>query len=218
MLDIKPHAADPEKTFSLMGWIHSKRRSQLASKTTTKLAMVKMHYNSMSAVERPSKPMRDLDTIMLVEQQMAGVVTKRDADKMIAASAKGIAPAAPSASDLTAQVASSAQAAAAAGQLPPFIEELQDQMQDISAFSHSEQVELANTEEVLNMFSNYFEADVAEAETVAVSIAEDKIDTDLNFKAKELDVNFVSTPAMSLLTQTQGDHIGSFDVRQFLAE
>ena len=89
-------------------------------------------------------------------------------------------------------------------------------MQDISACSHSEQVELANTEEALNMFSSYFEADVAEAETVAVSIAEDKIDTDLNFNAKELDVNFVSTLAMSLLTQ--GDHIGSFDVRQFLAE
>ncbi|DBA90348.1 TPA: hypothetical protein ACH3X1_003630 [Trebouxia sp. C0004] len=29
LLDIKPHAADPEKTVSLMGWIHSARRSQL---------------------------------------------------------------------------------------------------------------------------------------------------------------------------------------------
>lgn len=52
LLDIKPHAADPEKTFSLMGWIHSARRSQLASKTTTKMAMVKMHYNSLNAAQK----------------------------------------------------------------------------------------------------------------------------------------------------------------------
>ena len=37
-------------------------------------------------------------------------------------------------------------------------------MRDVSAFSHGEQVELANTdEEVLDMFSSYFEADVADA-------------------------------------------------------
>ena len=88
----------------------------------------------------------------------------------------------------------------------------------MSAFSHSEQLELANTDKVLEIFSSYFEADVADAETVAVNIAEDKIDTDLNFNAKELDVNCVPAPALSVLTQTQGDHIGSFDVRQFLVE
>ena len=32
---------------------------------------------------------------------------------------------------------------------------------DVSAFSHSEQVELPNTDEVLEMFSSYFEADVS---------------------------------------------------------
>ena len=51
-LDIKPHAADPEKTFSFMGWIHSTRRSQLAYETTTKMAMVKMHYNSLNAAQK----------------------------------------------------------------------------------------------------------------------------------------------------------------------
>ncbi len=56
LLDIKPHAADPEKTFSLMGWIHSARRSQLASKTTTALAMVKMSYNSQRARDRQVTP------------------------------------------------------------------------------------------------------------------------------------------------------------------
>ena len=44
MLDVKPHAADPEKTFSLMGWYHSSRRSQLLSKTTTAMTSIKMHY------------------------------------------------------------------------------------------------------------------------------------------------------------------------------
>ncbi|KAL0030265.1 hypothetical protein WJX77_006331 [Trebouxia sp. C0004] len=44
MLDVKPHATDPEKTFSLMGWYHSSRRSQLLSKTTTAMTSIKMHY------------------------------------------------------------------------------------------------------------------------------------------------------------------------------
>ena len=37
---------------------------------------------------RPSKPVRNLDKIMQKEQQIAGVVTQADADKVIAASAK----------------------------------------------------------------------------------------------------------------------------------
>ena len=52
LLDIKPHAADPEKTFSLMGWYHSARRSQLASKTTTAMTMIKMHHNSKITKDR----------------------------------------------------------------------------------------------------------------------------------------------------------------------
>lgn len=47
MLDIKPHAADPEKTFSLMGWYHSARRSQLLSSTTIAMATIKMHHQSL---------------------------------------------------------------------------------------------------------------------------------------------------------------------------
>ena len=47
MLDIKPHAADPEKTFSLMGWYHSARRSQLVFRTTTAMATIKMHHQSL---------------------------------------------------------------------------------------------------------------------------------------------------------------------------
>jgi hypothetical protein len=44
LLDIKPHAADPENTVSLMGWYHSARRSQLLSRTTTAMTTIKMHY------------------------------------------------------------------------------------------------------------------------------------------------------------------------------
>lgn len=50
LLDIKPHAADPEKTFSLMGWFQSDRRNRLLNKTTTNLTMVKMHHTK--AVDR----------------------------------------------------------------------------------------------------------------------------------------------------------------------
>ena len=42
--DIKPHAADPEKTFSLMGFFHTSRRNQLRSTTTTAMTAIKMHY------------------------------------------------------------------------------------------------------------------------------------------------------------------------------
>ena len=32
--DVKPHAADPEKTFSLMGFFHTSRRNSLLRSTT----------------------------------------------------------------------------------------------------------------------------------------------------------------------------------------
>ena len=52
-------------------------------------------------------------------------------------------------------------------------------MQDVSAFSHGERVELANTdEEVLDMFSSYFEADVADAGNRGSRISKENIDTD----------------------------------------
>lgn len=44
LLDIKPHAADPEKTFSLMGWYNSSRRSRMLNRTTTNMSIVKMHH------------------------------------------------------------------------------------------------------------------------------------------------------------------------------
>ena len=63
-----------------------------------------------------------LDVIVQKEQQVAGVVTKADADKVIAASVNRIAPAAAAQIDLT---AAPAQAASKLAQLSPSIEELQ---------------------------------------------------------------------------------------------
>ena len=181
-------------------------------------AMQPLNYQLCSC--RPSKPVRDLDMIMQKEQQIAGVVTKADADKMIAASAAGTTPAAAAQIDLTlapAQAASTAaEPASTAGQLLPSTEELQEQMWDVSAFSHSEEVELANTDEVLDMFSSYFEADVADAESRGSRISKDNIDTNLDFNSKVLDANYVAGTAPSLLAQTQGDHVSSFDVMQFV--
>ena len=52
-------------------------------------------------------------------------------------------------------------------------------MQDVSAFSHGERVELANTdEEVLDIFSSYFEANVADARNRGSRISKENIDTD----------------------------------------
>ena len=49
LLDIKPHAADPERTVSMMGWFNSPRRSQLLSTTTTGMTMVKMFNTKAGA-------------------------------------------------------------------------------------------------------------------------------------------------------------------------
>ena len=102
-----------------------------------------------------------LDVIVQKEQQVAGVVTKADADKVIAASVNRIAPAAAAKIDLT---AAPAQVASTLARLSSSVEELQEQIRDVSAFSHSKQVEMANTDDVLDIFSNYSEADIANVE------------------------------------------------------
>jgi hypothetical protein len=42
LADIVPHAAGPERLFSMMGWIHSNRRNSLHSDTVKCLATIKM--------------------------------------------------------------------------------------------------------------------------------------------------------------------------------
>ena len=47
----------------------------------------------------------------------------------------------------------------------PSTEDPTDHLQEISTFSPSEEVELASTEEVLDLFSRYFDADSADAKS-----------------------------------------------------
>lgn len=48
--DMKSHAADPEKTFSLMGFFHTSRRNQLRSTTTTAMTAIRMHYTQTDTI------------------------------------------------------------------------------------------------------------------------------------------------------------------------
>ena len=57
-------------------------------------------------------------------------------------------------------------------------------MRDVSAFSHSEQVELATTDEMLDMFSTYVETDVADARNRGSRIIKENIDIELDFNAR----------------------------------
>ena len=72
LLDIKPYAADPEKTFNLMGWVHSAGRTQLASKITNALAMIKMSYNSQRARDRQVTQLACSWLIHLVDMSATG--------------------------------------------------------------------------------------------------------------------------------------------------
>ncbi|DBB03097.1 TPA: hypothetical protein ACH3X1_013410 [Trebouxia sp. C0004] len=70
----------------------------------------------------------------------------------------------------------------------------------MSAFSPNEKVELASTDEVLDLFAR----DVANL---------DEIKTDLDFNSKVFEPNYVSKPAASPLEHTRGSYTGTFDVR-----
>ncbi|KAA6424111.1 MAG: hypothetical protein FRX49_06070 [Trebouxia sp. A1-2] len=80
--------------------------------------------------------------------------------------------------------------------------DLDEQIQDRSAFSPDEQVELANTDK----------ADARNSHIVS-----DRISTDVDFNSKGMEANYVDKIAPSLFKHTQDIHIGSFYVRQFVA-
>eukprot|EP00898_Chlorokybus_atmophyticus_P001778 jgi/Chlat1/2600/Chrsp178S02497 len=46
LLDLVPHAAAPERTFSTMGWFHSDKRNRMNALTTGMLAAVKVHHDN----------------------------------------------------------------------------------------------------------------------------------------------------------------------------
>ena len=141
--------------------------------------------------------------IMQKEQLVAGFAKKKVTAKAIAAAVEASTHV-----DLTVATGSTAAE-------QPGTEDLTEILEDISAFSPNEDVELASTDEVLDLFSRYFEADSAGAQSR--DVAEDEINTDLDFNSKVLEPNYVSKPAASPLDHTQGGHTGTFDVRQFVA-
>ncbi len=49
--DIKPHAAEPEKSFSLVGMFHTSRHTQVRSTTTTAMTAMKMQHTQQSPVK-----------------------------------------------------------------------------------------------------------------------------------------------------------------------
>jgi hypothetical protein len=51
LLDIVPHAAQPERTFSNMGWNEGGQRTWLSSDSNAKLTAVKMYYDSHRRVQ-----------------------------------------------------------------------------------------------------------------------------------------------------------------------
>jgi hypothetical protein len=141
--------------------------------------------------------------IMQKEQLVAGFAKKKVTAKAIAAAVEASTHV-----DLTVATGSTAAE-------QPGTEDLTEILEDISAFSPNEDVELASTDEVLDLFSRYFEADSADAQSR--DVAEDEINTDLDFNSKVLEPNYFSKPAASPLDHTQGGHTGTFDVRQFVA-
>ena len=121
--------------------------------------------------------------IMQKEQLAAGFAKKKVTTKAIAAAVE-----ASTQIDLTVVSTSTAVE-------QPDTEDLTEQLQDMSACSPAEEVELASTDEVLDLFSKYFEADSAGAQSKNVANLEDEINTDLDFNSKVFEPNYVSKPA-----------------------
>ena len=54
LLDVVPHAAEPERVFSKMGWNGSGKSTWLSNEANTMWTTIKMHYDAC----RPAKPSR----------------------------------------------------------------------------------------------------------------------------------------------------------------
>lgn len=52
LLDIRPHAADPERTFSTMGWFKSARRNRLSVQTTAMMTAIKVYNQQYKPTPR----------------------------------------------------------------------------------------------------------------------------------------------------------------------
>ncbi|KAL3138901.1 hypothetical protein ABBQ32_005723 [Trebouxia sp. C0010 RCD-2024] len=156
------------------------------------------------------KPDRDMEMIMMAEQKLAGngPVTAHFVSKTPAAAAKAAEAKATELVDLAA-----AQEPSTSAQPPADVVE---EIENMVKVSLNEAVELASTAEVMDLFSSYCEADIPDAWVSSTPVVTNGIDTSLDFRSKALDPHYVSQPAPSPL-ESQGDHVGAFDVSQFVA-
>ena len=79
--------------------------------------------------------------------------------------------------------------------------------------SDSEPMYLASTTEVLDMFSEYYDDDCAQAREKVINST--SIETGLNFGSSVLDVGYVAQPSAPLHASTLGNSSESFDVSDF---
>ncbi|DBA98330.1 TPA: hypothetical protein ACH3X1_001247 [Trebouxia sp. C0004] len=87
--DMKPHAADPEKTLSLMGFFHTSRRNQLRSTTTTAMTAIRMHYTQTNTI-RKKKPVRDIEAILQKEEDLQKAEELANIDTVAAEAAANV--------------------------------------------------------------------------------------------------------------------------------
>lgn len=80
--------------------------------------------------------------------------------------------------------------------------------------SDSEPMDLASIKEVLDMFSEYYDDDCAQAREKVINST--SIEIGLNFGSSVLDVGYVAQPSAPLHASTIGNSSESFDVRALL--
>ncbi|DBA77178.1 TPA: hypothetical protein ACH3X1_009752 [Trebouxia sp. C0004] len=195
LLDIKPHAADPEKTVSLMGWYHSARRSKLLSATTTAMTTVKMHYQTVK--DRAVKPLRTVEDIMQNEQELAN-----DVDRAATEKAKAEADAI-----LMAMNASTH-------------EPMQPQLVDhATVVNTADSMELCSTAELIELFEGYTAADVKQKED-DYFVSETSCTVDLDFNHPAIDESLVASAAVSttpLARAELGDSNEDYDLSSLVS-
>ncbi|DBB06265.1 TPA: hypothetical protein ACH3X1_011843 [Trebouxia sp. C0004] len=119
-----------------MGWFQSDRRSRMLNRSTTNLTMIKMHHSRPR--DRTAKPFRALEDIMQEEQAAAAPGAQSEIGEQATQSVKG-------------QPSEQAEV----GQ--------DDLVQQIQSSIPSEPMDLASTKEVLDMFSEDYDDDCAQA-------------------------------------------------------
>ncbi|DBA79946.1 TPA: hypothetical protein ACH3X1_008151 [Trebouxia sp. C0004] len=137
-----------------MGWFQSDRRSRMLNKSTTNLTMIKMHHSRPR--DRTAKPFRALEDIMQEEQAAAAPGAQSEIGEQATQSVKGqpFEQAEVGQDDLVQQIQST---------IP----------------SGSEPMDLASTKEVLDMFSEDYDDDCAQAREKVINST--SIETGLNF-------------------------------------